>query len=73
MKEVMTPEGLGLPLSDFANRVVVLIKKEQSKISPDVALLDVLYNSLRLGYDVQMASKKRLADLKEELERQEQE
>jgi hypothetical protein len=67
MAEICVPGYLDDSLLGFASRVAVLHKAESAKIAPDNAVLQVLEDALRVGWELAEKRVQPVRDLQQEL------
>lgn len=60
---VALPDWMDCSLTDFARRIRVSIEQEQAKLNPDNALISVLCDAARLGWEhIALAQVKKKGD-----------
>ena len=52
LKGVLTPGLMEGSLSDFARRIRVRIEEEQERVAPDNALISLLCDAARVGFEL---------------------
>jgi recombinational DNA repair ATPase RecF len=69
MEQIVVPGHMNDSLASYANRIAVLHKAEFMKASPNTALLQVLEDALRVGWELLEIRTQPIKKLQKEFER----